>query len=92
MGAMQAIFDSGLRVPEDIAVIGCGNVLYDQFLRVPLSSIDQNSSELGHRSGELALSLVGLKIQPRPKAVLLEPRVVARASTLGRAAQARPAR
>jgi LacI family transcriptional regulator len=83
MGAMRAILEAGLRVPEDVAVIGCGNVLYAQFLRVPLSSIDQNSTELGRQAGELAFSLIGAKAPPRPKTILLEPKVVARESTVG---------
>jgi LacI family transcriptional regulator len=81
MGAMQAILDAGLRIPEDIAVIGCANVLYSQFLRVPLSSIDQRSAEIGYRAGALALTLVESKARPKPRTILLEPSVVARAST-----------
>ena len=82
MGAMQAILDAGLRIPEDIAVIGCGNVQYAQFLRVPLSSIDQSSYQIGEKSGQLALSLIASKTVPESRSILLQPRVVARASTL----------
>jgi LacI family transcriptional regulator len=50
MGAMNYALDKGLRVPEDIAIIGCGNLHYDDSLRVPLSSIDQpqRSPKTGH--------------------------------------------
>src|SRR6185437_8585211 len=41
MGAMNYALDHGLRIPEDIAVIGCGNLHYDDALSVPLSSINQ---------------------------------------------------
>lgn len=88
MGAMHAILEAGLRVPQDVAVIGCGNVRYAEFLRVPLSSVDQNSPELGRYAGELALSLIGLKTPPRPKIILLEPKVIARESTIGRSGAA----
>lgn len=81
MGAMQAILDAGLRIPEDIAVIGCGNVLYSQFLRVPMSSIDQKSTEIGLRAGTLALTLIESKSRPKPETTLLEPSIVVRAST-----------
>ena len=83
MGAMQAILDAGLRIPEDVAVIGCGNVLYSQYLRVPLSSIDQQTAEMGRRVGKLALSQIGRKRRRRPERILLEPHVVPRASTVG---------
>lgn len=84
MGAMQAVLDAGLRVPEDVAVVGCGNIHYAAFLRVPLTSIDQNSADIGENAARLALSLVGLKKPAPPRTVLLESRLVSRASTLRR--------
>lgn len=82
MGALQAVLDRGLRVPEDIAIIGCGNCHHSAFLRVPLTSIDQNSAGIGERAAKLALSLVEGKTGPvRPKTVLLTPKVVVREST-----------
>jgi LacI family transcriptional regulator len=82
LGAMRAILGEGLRVPDDIAVIGCGNARYADLLRVPLSSVDQDSLSIGERAGRLALSLVGAKGRVSPKCILLEPRVVVRASSL----------
>jgi LacI family transcriptional regulator len=81
MGAMNAILEAGLRIPEDIAVIGCGNVHYDASLRVPLSSIDQQSATIGERAARLALSLIESKTASRPKSIILEPKLVIRAST-----------
>jgi LacI family transcriptional regulator len=80
MGAMNEILDAGLRIPEDIALIGCGNVHYGASLRVPLSSIDQQSGTIGERAAKLALSLVESK-RAAPKTILLKPKLVARAST-----------
>jgi LacI family transcriptional regulator len=82
LGAMRAILDAGLRIPDDVAVVGCGNVLYSDFLRVPLTSIDQDSSAIGSLAAELALSLVGAKDPVRPRTELVNPRLVIRASTL----------
>ena len=79
--AMNAILDAGLRIPGDIAIIGCGNLHYDPSLRVPLSSIDQQSAAIGERAAKLALSLIEAKGASRPKRIMLEPRLVARAST-----------
>jgi LacI family transcriptional regulator len=70
-----------LRVPEDIAVIGCGNLHYDKSLRVPLSSVDQQSVAIGERAAKLALSLIQARTPTRPKNIILEARVVPRAST-----------
>lgn len=82
LGAMRAIVDAGLRIPEDIAVVGCGNLSYSDFLRVPLTSVDQNSAEIGKLAAELALNLVTAKIAPRPRTELTSPTLIVRASTM----------
>ena len=81
-GAMRAIMEAGLRIPEDIAVVGCGNVLYSDFLRVPLSTIDQDSQAIGSHAAELALELMREKGGIRPRTVLIPPRLIVRASSL----------
>jgi LacI family transcriptional regulator len=84
IGAMQAIFDAGLRIPEDIALIGCGNLFFDSVLRVPLSSIDQNSKAIGEHAASILLSILESKEPPEPLTVILEPSLVARASSTRR--------
>lgn len=81
LGAMRAILDAGLRIPEDIAVVGCGNVLYSDFLRIPLSTVDQNSQGIGEKAAKLAMSLVGAKTPVRPQTELITPRLLVRASS-----------
>jgi LacI family transcriptional regulator len=80
MGAMKAVIEAGLRVPDDVAIVGCGNVTYADFLRIPLTSVDQKSDEIGRRAAKLALSV--LENPPnRMKQIVLTPTLVARAST-----------
>jgi len=86
-GAIDAILEAGLRVPEDIAVIGCGNLHYDASLRVPLSSIDQDTERAGETAARLALTLIAAKTPPRPQNIVLQPHLVARASTQRQAAK-----
>jgi LacI family transcriptional regulator len=85
MGVIAGAFAHGLRVPEDLAVIGCGNLHYDDEIRVPLSSIDQRSSEIGGRTAKLILDMLTDKIPAGQtialKDVILQPRLVVRAST-----------
>lgn len=81
IGAMNAILDAGLRIPEDIAVIGCGNLHYNASLRVPLSSVDQHSSMIGERTGNILLNTIGVKNPPQPMSIILDPSLVARLST-----------
>ncbi len=81
MGAMKAILEAGLQIPKDIAVVGCGNVHYDDLLRVPLTSVDQDSYGLGTGAAKLALSIVKPKSKATPKTVLMPTRLVIRASS-----------
>jgi LacI family transcriptional regulator len=81
IGAIHAILDAGLRVPEDIAVIGSGNLYYDSELRTPLSSIDQQTRLIGEHAARLTLSLIESKLRGRNRSVIIAPKLVVRAST-----------
>jgi LacI family transcriptional regulator len=80
IGAMQATLEAGLAIPNDIAFVGCGNVRYSHYLRVPLSSVDQSTSLLGKHAGELVLDLIRQKSSV-PKKVRLQPTLIVRASS-----------
>ena len=81
IGAMRAISEAGLRVPEDIAVVGAGNVHYSDFLAVPLTTVDQGTFEIGKRAADLLLERIGSKRVLRPHKVLIVPKLVIRQST-----------
>jgi LacI family transcriptional regulator len=81
VGALWMLLDKGLRIPEDVALIGCGNIHYDPFLRVPLSSIDQHSYQQGERAALLALDLIKSQDREPVRQILFEPTVVIRASS-----------
>ena len=80
-GAIAAVLEAGLRVPEDVAIVGCGNLLYNKFLKVPLSSIDQQTAAIGQKAGKLALQLIEAGEPIAPQRILLEPKLVVRQST-----------
>ena len=81
IGAMNAVLDAGLKIPEDIALIGCGNLHYDSCLRVPLSSVDQHSRKIGQKTGKLVLSLIESKQKRAPQSYIFDPVLVVRASS-----------
>ncbi len=80
-GAMQAILAEGLRIPEDVAIIGCGNVLYASVLRVPLSSVDQQSEVMGECAAKMVLELIGGDGKNDMREIRLRPTLVVRSST-----------
>lgn len=81
IGGIKATLDAGLRVPEDVAFVGCGNMRYSDYLQVPLSSVDQNTAGLGHAAATLALELDKNPDQP-PRSIFAQPRLVVRRSSL----------
>ena len=87
IGAIEATVKAGLRVPEDIAFIGCGNLRYADYLRVPLSSIDHQTAELGRVAGQFAMELSATPEQP-PKSIIVPSTLIARESTVGPTARA----
>jgi LacI family transcriptional regulator len=83
IGAMNAILAAGLRIPEDVAVVGSGNIRYAESLRVPLSSVDVPRSSLGEAVGELALKLTTSPHDFENKKIIIEPKLIIRESTHG---------
>jgi LacI family transcriptional regulator len=81
IGAMEAALQAGLRIPEDIAFVGCGNLRYADYLRIPLTSVDQGSDRLGEAAAARALELADDPRQPA-KAIRLEPRLIVRRSSV----------
>lgn len=87
LNAMKAVLDAGLRIPEDVAIVGSGNIQHADFLRVPLTTVDQNSIAIGERAAKLALSLIESgtgesKTAEKPRTILLEPKLVVRQSSM----------
>jgi LacI family transcriptional regulator len=80
IGALRAILEAGMRIPADIAVIGVDNIRFADLLRVPLSSVDQNTYQIGERAAQLALKLIESKTAP-PRQIILSIRLIAREST-----------
>jgi LacI family transcriptional regulator len=80
-GAIKAILEAGLKVPEDIAVIGAGNVHYSDLLRVPLSTIDMSSSLIGGTAANLLKECIESKNAISPRRILITPRLIVRESS-----------
>ena len=81
IGAMKAILEAGLKLPQDIAVVGAGNVRYSDVLAVPLTTIDQGTCQIGRLAAELLLARIGSKGSIRLQKILIPPKLVEREST-----------
>src|SRR5258708_30295208 len=59
IGAMNTIVDAGLNIPDGIAIIDCGNLHYDDCLRVKLS--DRKSTRLNSSHQIISYAVFCLK-------------------------------
>ena len=80
-GAMKAVLETGIRIPEEVKVIGVGNVHYSDLLRVPLSTIDQGSASIGRQAADLLIKAITTKRKKPGRTILIEPTLIAREST-----------
>lgn len=80
LGVMHAIHDSGLRVPEDISVIGFDDVDGAAEFWPALTTVHQNLDEVGRQATSLLLALIDGEADGKRK-VLVQTRLVVRDST-----------
>jgi LacI family transcriptional regulator len=55
-GAIDAIHDAGLKVPEDVTVIGYDDTWYATVVRPTLTSVRMDVHEIGRRAAEILIS------------------------------------
>jgi LacI family transcriptional regulator len=80
IGAMRAIWEAGLRVPEDIAVVGAGDIAHGDLLRVPLTTVGWAKEEQGRRAAELIFDQISGHSDGTFRRVIMPPRLIVRAS------------
>jgi DNA-binding LacI/PurR family transcriptional regulator len=82
IGAMDATVDQGLRVPEDLSVIGFDDIQLASQVRPSLTSVALPRKDLAIQAVELLLQYIdGKDPAPAPEHLLLTPHLVARQST-----------
>jgi LacI family transcriptional regulator len=81
IAAIDVVLEAGLRIPEDIAFVGCDNLHYDNSLKAPLTSVDHHSELIGVRAAELLLRLLKEKRPSVPRRMVLQPTLVVRQSS-----------
>ena len=79
LGAIGAIYSAGLRVPQDISVVGFDDIALASFLHPPLTSIAQDKEQMAKLAVDMAHALA--TDQPVPERTILPGRLVVRAST-----------
>jgi LacI family transcriptional regulator len=80
MGAMSALEESGVRVPEDVSVIGIDDIFFAFLARPPLTTISVPREQLGVKAFEALDRMLKLK-RPKGSNYTLETDLVVRKST-----------
>jgi DNA-binding LacI/PurR family transcriptional regulator len=78
IGAATVFLSQGLRIPDDLSVVGFGNILVSEHFRVPLTTIRQPKLRLGAAAMDSMLKILKGQ-QPIPKRLPAE--IVIRQST-----------
>lgn len=78
-GAVVALLEKGIRIPEDVAVVGFDNISICPFMEVPLTTVAQPYRKMATMAAEmLDAQIQGKKV----RSMILPPELVVRASTV----------
>ncbi len=82
IGVIKRVLELGLRVPEDLAVVGFDNLPISSLTAVPLTSVAQPKFEIGKAAGEILIDQIEGK-QAELKEIVLDVELVIRDSSGG---------
>jgi len=79
--AFETIRSMGLKVPQDIALVGYDNSPQARELEVPLSSVDQKAEKMGRMAAEIIIDRMENGKESKKKRIVLEPKLIVRESS-----------
>ncbi len=80
IGAFAAVREAGLRIPEDVALIGYDETPWASVLTPPLTVVRQPARELGRIAAEMLLRRLREGAEEGPQSVVLQPELLVRGS------------
>jgi LacI family transcriptional regulator len=81
IGAMRAFADLGIRVPEDISVIGFDDIQHAAFYNPRLTTVRQPLREMGRTAARVMLQILEWREPEEGSFIVLEPELIVRDST-----------
>lgn len=83
LGVLQAVYAAGVRVPQELAIVGYDDIEFAAAAAVPLTSVRQPAELMGRTAAELLLEETGDQAADHVhQRVVLEPELVVRQSTV----------
>lgn len=80
LGAYEAVLDAGLRVSEDIALIGFNNITFSSMKGIELSTIGQKKYEMGSIAVHILIDKIEGRDGDQARQITLEPELIVRRS------------
>jgi DNA-binding LacI/PurR family transcriptional regulator len=80
IGAIQAFHEAGLRVPEDVSVIGFDNIPLAVIVKPELTTISQPLLRMGQIAAKTIIEQIEKTAQYKPE-IMIEPELIQRASS-----------
>ncbi len=69
IGCYQAIYEAGLKIPEDISVVGFDGLEVSQYMVPPLTTVFQPSFEIGFSSAKFLVDAINFSSQRIPNKI-----------------------
>ena len=83
IGAILAFNEHGLRVPDDVSVIGFDDIQTAAYMNPPLTTVRQPLKEMGEMAARTLLDRIEGRLKDIPE-IAIEPELVVRRSTARR--------
>lgn len=80
-GVYQAAAEMGIKIPDELSVVGFDNLKFNELLHPKLTTIDQPVYEIGAQAIRMLLKRIVAGKKARNKTVYLEPRLIVRGSS-----------
>lgn len=81
IGAIRAIHDAGLRVPQDISIVGFDDIISAAYQKPSLTTVRQPLHEMGNEGAKALLDLIANPSKDVPEEIVMKPELIVREST-----------
>lgn len=81
IGALRALRDRGLRVPDDVSLVGVDDILLASFVDPPLTTVAQDKQEAGERAVASLIDRIEGRFTGGRRETLLDTQLIVRRST-----------
>jgi DNA-binding LacI/PurR family transcriptional regulator len=81
LGALSAIHFAGLRIPEDIALVGFDDIPLAQYVDPPLTTVRLPAYGLGWGAGQMLMRLIADPVEVKETRVFLDTEMIVRESS-----------